>query len=114
MLSPSTPPPNVSAIQSPIPLICLIDPIASYHQSRHSSTQLLDLPTELLEIIVKELGSTYHFRALARLNVCNHLLREITLPILWKEVQWTKNTWKNTAKDLRLSKNVPEHWRYIE
>jgi hypothetical protein len=37
MLSPSTPPPNVSAIQSPIPLICLIDPIASYHQSRHSS-----------------------------------------------------------------------------
>jgi hypothetical protein len=114
MLSPTTPSPQVSAIHLPIPLICVTDPIATYHQSQQSPIQLLDLPTELLEIIAKELGSTYHFRALARLNVCNHLLRDITLSILWKGVRWTKNTWKNTAKDLRLSQKVPEHWGFIE
>jgi hypothetical protein len=76
--------------------------------------QLLDLPPELLLIVLDELKETYHFQALARLNVCNRFLYALSLPVLWKEVHLTRKAWKHYEEEFLQKDDVPRGWKYTE
>jgi hypothetical protein len=49
--------------------------------------------------------------SLASLNVCSKALYTISLPLLWKEVVWKTNMWKN-AQD--RTEGDPPGWKFIE
>jgi hypothetical protein len=76
--------------------------------------QLLDLPPELLLIRLDELKETYHFQALARLNICNRFLHHLSSPIFWQEVHFTRRTWKHYEEDFLRKDDVPRGWKYTE
>jgi hypothetical protein len=54
---------------------------------------LLQLPTELIEVICDILKSQNRQKSLATLNAASKYLRDVTTRYLWESVRWTPRTW---------------------
>ncbi|KAJ9116368.1 hypothetical protein QFC22_004809 [Naganishia vaughanmartiniae] len=71
---------------------------------------LLSLSAKVLRKIARILRQD-SLGSLANLNVCSKALYAISLPILWKEVVWKANMWKD-AQD--RSDGNPAGWQFVE
>ncbi|KAJ9116330.1 hypothetical protein QFC22_004770 [Naganishia vaughanmartiniae] len=71
---------------------------------------LLSLPAKLLKHIAGIVRET-DIESLASLNVCSKTLYATSLPILWKEVTWRKDTWEHIKS---RSTGDPAGWQFTQ